>query len=279
MTVVAASSRKAGLLNVRGAYPLLLIGAALVAYGVLVSIQTPAATVGRFEIWPLLVVLGATVIGAGIFSLYFAIDESLPESTAGARNERDERPSDAHPASGVKASGSASPVATPPPWWEGLPDSSSSKRRPAAPEALGAPRSSSASSELHLPSSRPTGLPAASTPTIPPTEPPDDVASTLKELEAISLEISSIVPASSKPSAPRTRTTRCSDCGQTIPHDATLICEECGNCLCANCASETALSTGVVTCRACRVRTELDIRGKRRGVPQAGGASRVRPND
>lgn len=277
----------AGASNVRGAYPLLLVGAAVLAYGVLVSVQTPGATVGRFEVWPLLVVIGATVVGAGVFSLYFAIEEPVPGSTSREVEELKRSTPANPPASAAKATKAATPGSTTPPWWEGLPEPRRESKAPVRTAVPTTTKPTAASMEPHVPATSPTVPPRASSATIPPitaeTDLRDEVASTLKELEAISREISSSAP-SPPPRSPVSKppAARCSDCGRPVVRDVTLICEECGNLLCANCARDTALSTGVITCRSCRDRTERTEPSPSpglRGGPRAAGASGVRSNN
>jgi hypothetical protein len=243
-------------LNVRGAYPLLLIGSAILAYGVMVAIQVPPPTIGRFEIWQLVIVVGATVLAGGIFSLLFAIDERPEPPRAPAGEPAPEiRPRSAPTVGGGQPVLPA--AANPPPWWEGPPAKSSIPHVPPASRVAGSFPTPSSVPQPSVPEEReplaqegPVGTPTARA--------SDEITSTLKELDDISRDVArdlSSVPGPSRKSTPApARVDQCWDCRRPIvDRESGLPCEECGKQLCASCGMESVIRSGSVSCRRCEV--------------------------
>ena len=238
-------------LNVEGAYPLLLIGGALIVYGVIVGLQVPPPTIGRFEIWQLMIVLGTTIAAAGVFSLYFAEEE---RRSAARTSRAVEGPSPSNRIRApVPAPSSVAPTApSTAPWWEGPPESAAG-RRPAPARAstdsssipFGRPKSTPPSVTTPPPAD------AGSTSRSPTSE--DEIANTLKELEAISREITSSSALAARPAPTKSQARRCSDCGRSIEREASRpSCSRCGRPLCTECAEASLLQTAMVTCSNCR---------------------------
>jgi hypothetical protein len=239
-------------MNVRGAYPLLLVGSALLAYGVLVGVQVPTPTIGRFEIWQLVLVIGATVLAAGIFSLFFAEEEPYPPSSELTHQRVPEVPLHAAPKVISTVSAPSSPV-TPPPWWEGPPTKVSPPRVVPSVRAGPSARPSAISRQETVQPARESPLEPSSA-TVPTPQTSEEIASTLKELDAISRDVSATTRPS-RPSATVTpRVDRCWDCRRPITDlGAALPCEQCGKQLCSSCAMDSVVRSGAVTCRGCAV--------------------------
>ncbi len=237
--------------NVQGAFPLLLIGAALLAYGLALAVQSPSPTIGRFEIWEVVIVVSSTLIGAGIFSLLYAAEP--PTEAPGPR--------DAPAASGsTKAMSGPARREDPsrtraledPPWLEG-PDAvevpgpvayaSSASRgiaRPAAPSHAAATLARRAEEARDPDPPAPSGR--------------DEIESALEELEAISKDITTQPSPASGRSAPRRSSVpRCADCGRTLTLEQPgRACRECGRPLCEDCGRALPGGRrGSVVCQRC----------------------------
>lgn len=234
-----------------GAYPLLLIGSALLVYGVIVGLEVPPPTIGRFEIWQLVIVVGSTVVAAGLFSLYFAIQTprgAPPPPPIQSPPQKSDR-AGGRPPSILSASSATASVA--PPWWEGPPVAAPSARsriRPAPPVISRGPEST-----VPTPPPSPSPVrPLSASPEPPPSSTEDEVANTLRELDAISREITSNSAATSRPPAKKPLARRCADCGQPASGAGPgPMCSRCGRTLCVECAEASLLRTADVTCRSC----------------------------
>lgn len=239
-------------LNVEGAYPLFLIGSALLVYGVIVGLEVPPPTIGRFEIWQLVIVVGSTIVAAGLFSLYFAIDmartspppapaESIPPEPDRTRGRPLTAPSASSPTKYIAA-----------PWWEGPPVAEPLVQTRTRPAPSVVSRAQKPAGPVARPSSSPIPERAAG-PNPPPPRTQDEVADSLRELDAISLEIASTSVAKSRPPVKKPLARRCADCGRPASSAGPgPMCSHCGRALCAECAEGSLLRTADVTCASCQ---------------------------
>jgi hypothetical protein len=230
-TVVAPAHRNAG--NLEGAFPLLFLGAAIAVGGVVLALESPTPRIDRVEIWQFLVALGAVVVAAGIFSVFFAEhDTALPA------------PSDI-PVGATDPSWSEGPIppVAPPGPPAVLPPATTVAGIPASPEV---PRVAAA--------------PVGTAP-----GPSDEIDAIMSQLDQLTKEIFSAPrppPAMIDPpsvASPAERTAQrpaapgCADCGRVLPVGGPrLPCEICGRPLCEDCALDAASHRGTVACQNCR---------------------------
>lgn len=245
-----ASAPRSTQVNLEGAYPLLLIGAAVLVYGVILALQVPPPSIGRFEIWQLAIVVGATILAAGIFSLYFATlsPKEVPETPV----RRPSAPPPEHPRATPRPTATVPPsTATAPPWWEGPPPSAPTSR----PRVASASLSPSATDVPAGPASsrRATTHPVLSvSPDRPPVPKADEIESLLTELDAISRELTATSAPRSPATPPKPRLRSCIDCGRSSGGTGPgPMCSHCGRTLCTGCAEASLLRTGDVTCQSC----------------------------
>lgn len=238
-------------LNVEGAYPLFLIGGALLVYGVLVALEVPPPTIGRFEIWQLVIVVGSTLVAAGLFSLYFALETprvAPPPSPIEPPSQRSDR---AHGRPPSISSASSPTASAAPPWWEGPPVAAPSVRSRIRPAPSVVSRAQVSTEPSPPPSASPV-RPLSVSPERPSSTTEDEVANTLRELDAISREITSTSAATSRPPAKKPLARRCVDCDRPANSPGPgPMCSRCGRALCVECAEGSLLRTADVTCRSC----------------------------
>ncbi len=238
--------------NLHGAFPLLLIGSVLLVYGVTLGLQVPTPTVARFEIWEMVVAVGATLVGSGLFSLAYATEsEDAPERAP-------RRPAAAAPgpriAPQAKTVPPRGPERTVPEWWEGPTAPDPGRRRAPAPAAGDAPSGARA---LGPPVS--TSIPATDTGAA--SGPEDRAGRGHEEIDGALLELESIARDMGEPKAPpqlfvagrAVHIDRCADCGRALALDAPeRFCVECGRSLCPDCGHPARGNRDGVACQRCR---------------------------
>jgi len=243
--------------NFEGAFPLLLIGSALLVYAGFLASQEFGAKSGHLPLWGLLGGVGAVIVGAGIYSTFLE-----PGFPAAAKPQGDWVTAPNTEWDAVARARHRTPSGTPPQdelpiWWEGSPE----------------PRIDTASSRLHGTRERPRGgdrrIPETPRPTARDLEPvrpflPPRSRYSLKELNDRLSELETLVNSASLPAvrgvAPSGDslaggTASCMDCATRFPADGPAArCNGCGRGLCASCAASSRMEDGVVRCVACRAR-------------------------
>lgn len=267
-------------LNVKGALPLLLIGGFAVASSIVLALQSATLPGHRLPIWVLVSVAGATILGAGVFSLFWA----EVEEGEGAP-ERQPRSADAIEGEVLTRRGGGIPLPRPsaeptPPWWEGPPIEPLSApvrpRRPAVPREeprwtavratapVAAPRPTRPASGQPEPGAVRTKAPprtlVRSAPTIGPATSalrggfPKEFMDSLAELEDLAdreLKLSSRHP----PRAGVGDSGSCADCKREMSVERSPNrCSHCKRKLCVECALSSQLEDGELRCIECRVR-------------------------
>jgi hypothetical protein len=277
------SSKPTDSVNVKGAFPLLLIGSVAVAYSIVLALQSADLTGHRLPIWALVSLAGATILGAGVFSLFWAEVEEDETKTEGKPKVVEA----IEPKVLTRREESISPVrrssAPPPPWWEGPPtDSAPAAGHLTAPtvsrsQAGSAPvpvNSAALPSRSTQPASRRSGedapglaslgSPAGARARVPPNATqapsalrrgfPKEFMDSLAELETVAdreLKLSPRSPPKPIPGESRT----CADCKRVIPnHRPPNRCSGCGRGLCVDCAKSSQLEDAELRCIECRVR-------------------------
>lgn len=279
-------------LNVKGAFPLLLIGGFAVASSIVLALQSAALPSHHLPIWVVVAVAGATILGAGVFSLFWAEVEE----------DRGERGGPPNPVEGTDREGSTrheemiSPhrpgLASSPPWWEGPPTESTptsvQSLGPAVPrrEAAPAPVPVTARVPPRSPD-RPTSrgsaggavgseaaprAPVRSAPTVGPVGPtlrrgfPKEFMDSLAELETLAdreLKLSARLPSKARP----VESLSCADCRSEISSGLSPSrCSDCRRRLCVGCAISSQLEDGDVRCIECRVRESRSLPTRRTRV-------------
>jgi hypothetical protein len=230
-TVAARAHRRAW--NLEGAFPLFFLGAALAVGGVVLALETPTPRIDRVEIWQFLVALGAVIVAAGVFSIFFAEEDSSPPVPSGI------------------------PVGATAPAWVEAP--ASPEAPPPVPATIpptvamgGAPSSTSR---------------VAVAPAGPEAGAPDEIDAIMSQLDELTKEIFSAprspaapnptppapAPASAERAPERPAAPGCADCGRVLAVGGPrLPCEVCGRPLCEDCALDAASHRGAVACRNCR---------------------------
>ena len=228
-----------------------MIGGALLAYGLALALQSPSPTIGRFEIWEVVIVVSSTLIGAGIFSLLYAAEP--PREAPTVRNVPAAPASATTPAAPTRRDPpSRTRTLEDPPWLEG-PDAVEVPGPVAYPStpSRGISRASGASFAAKAPARLPEEAPDPDPPA--PTG-RDEIESALQELEAISKDITTQPsPGSARSATRRSSVPRCADCGRTLTLEHPgRACRECGRPLCDDCGR--ALPGGrraSVVCQRC----------------------------
>jgi len=239
-------------LNVAGAFPLLLVGAALVVSAVILYLQTARLPGHSLPVWELVALVGATVLTAGVLSLFLAeAVESTPGPAIADPVLLDEEfPS---PTGREDPRQIAAPQSATPPWWEGPPI------RVPAPESGARPTFR----PPDLPASKPPDRPEISgatsefgrpPPQVVRSEEPSEIATALRELDGISEDV--LTTSRSNTGTTGTPAARCGDCGRRMDRKEKLLqCELCGLRFCSTCAGPASMAAGPVLCRACREMT------------------------
>jgi hypothetical protein len=270
--------------NLKGAAPLLLIGAFALAYSIVVALQSAALPGHRLSIlWLLIIVAGAILLGAGVFSLFWAeveevpvVPPSQPKAVGAAgqglmpRREENIRPEAPRPAASL------------PPWWEGPPTSPVAAPTPSptvrhvatglasvrvtpavsnpnstAPvtqsPTRSPPRFATLTSSAPVPARVP--MSAVSTSTVSRGGFPKEFMEALSELETLANRELKLAPGN----PPRANTgglRTCVDCKREIASNdrSRNRCVSCGRGLCVDCATSSKREDGEVRCIECRVR-------------------------
>jgi hypothetical protein len=268
--------------NVKGAIPLLLIGGFAVAYSIVLELQSTTLPGTRLPIWLLVLVAGAMIFVAGIFSLFWAEveeDQSRPRTEPIAVEAIDPRVSKGRAESIPLRS--TSPAATPP-WWEGPPtEPVSTHGHPAAaprvevgpvpvrvssvlspphtviPVSRGSTVVAPESSRLASPSSVPAQLAPGATraPSSLRGSFPKEFMEALSELETLA-DRELTIPSRPPPKSGQVYLRTCADCKREISSKerSPNRCADCGRGLCSDCAKSSRLEDAELRCIECRVR-------------------------
>jgi hypothetical protein len=231
--------------NFEGAFPLLLIGGALLVYAVVLANQELGAHSSHLPLFGLVGGVGAVIAGAGLFSA-FSVDpsNSVPAAPTVAPLARRGR--------GAPNATSRSYRRTPAPvWWEGpgeLPRPSgtaavavSATAGPPAVTPRAAPTPSSVSAPRSAVDLNPNRKWTNS-----------ELLELLSEIEAIAHEHESRFPSRPERPAPK-GVPSCCDCHASMVADTSpSCCSECGRGLCVDCALASSLEDGDLRCLECR---------------------------
>ncbi len=276
--------------NFEGAFPLLLIGGALLVYAAILANQEMPLSAHHLPFYALVGGVGAVVAGAGVFSTFLPPEPEeaptiIPDDwVVISRSEWEE-------------SRAPRRIATPPPslperssdqppWWEGAP--SPSVPAPAPPRATPPPDAPSVRRSTPAPPPRPparvasspaqapvTPAPSRARPPSPPAsrtapstptqarleayrqEFPQEFLQALSELEEIAHRELDRAPPTPAPS-PEPGDDRCVDCERKLPANdpSPNLCESCGRGLCIDCALSSQREDGDLKCIECRVRPD-----------------------
>jgi len=285
------STLKQRIRNFEGAFPLLLIGSALLVYCAVLRNETLSASGGHFPLWGLVGTVGAVIAGAGIYSVF--LNPPAPEAQVAPEGFvlvpkaewEASRP-------GHRVSARPTSSMLDPPWWEGpevYPEPSPERpTRAAVPRVadrpVPPPRMAPRVQPAPLPARRvPTGgvgpAPAPRTPPRAiPTRGPEPLAprrASLSELNETLAELEALADSEFKPSPRRmpktvpTEPRSCADCGRGLPSgQSEEHCSGCNRTLCVDCALSSQFEDADLRCNECRAREP-------KGEPAArSGASR-----
>ncbi len=247
MGTVGETSRR----NVEGAFPLLLIGGALLVYAVILAQQELGAHSSHLPLYGLVGGVGAVIAGAGIFSALSVEPETalprVPEAVAPLARRGRGAPN----ATSRAYRKNAVPI-----WWEGPEGSPSAAPVPSTVGiAPPAPRAASM---------RPGG--SVAVPSLPsgadlgPNRKWNNAELTelVAEIEAMVREHNSRFPA--RPARPMPKgVPACCDCHASMAADPSpSCCSDCGRGLCVDCALASSLEDGDLRCLECRERASTD---------------------
>lgn len=265
--------------NFEGAFPLLLVGSALLVYCAILRNEAVASQGAHFPIWGIVGAVGAVIAGAGIYSVFLEPSElgvsAAPEGfvmvpKAEWEASRAGRRASARPMS-------ASPM---PPWWEGPPVyPHTSPVRPSGPPAsqqvtrlkpvqptravprphLTSPSSPRPAGGSMGPGADPRG-PTRAVPT-PGPAPPTPRRDSLDELKQALTELEALVDSEFKssprrlPKAGPGEPGLCADCSRGLPsRPAPVRCSGCDRELCVDCALSSQFEDADLRCIDCRAR-------------------------
>lgn len=263
--------------NFEGAFPLLLIGSALLVYCAVLRTEAIASTGSRFPLWGIVGAVGAVIAGSGVFSIFLDNSEGGRPTTPDGfvlvpKAEWDVvRP---RPPTTTKS------VASVPPWWEG--PGEPSEPAPPRPTARTITRDAARSTSPHgapvvrAQLSPATPAQAATTRAVPAPVPPKRIApaatkprpasppppkGSLEELRQSLAELEDMVNNNSRSTARtvtkagRPRTSSCADCAQEVANSpAPNLCAGCGRRLCVDCALSSQFEDADLRCNECRAR-------------------------
>jgi hypothetical protein len=275
--------------NFEGAFPLLLIGSALLVYCAILRNQSVSASGAHFPLWALIGTVGAVIAGAGVYSVFLnpsapaarVVPEGfvlVPEAECEAS-----RP-------GRRVDGRSTPPMLDPPWWEGpevYPEPSRERPTRAAiprvadrsvPPPRMAPRGQPAPPPARRAPAGGMGPAPRPPPRAVPTRGPEPLAprrASLSELNETLAELEALADSEFKPSPrrmPKTVPTEphsCADCGRGLPSGPSEErCSGCNRTLCVDCALSSQFEDADLRCNECRAREP-------KGEPAArSGASR-----
>jgi hypothetical protein len=270
--------------NIEGAFPLLLIGSALLVYAAIIANQELATKGSHLPLWGLIAGVGAVIVGSGVYSVF--LNPSVPPAPVAPEGfvmvpkAEWESSRSAQRASARTKSTVPPHTTSAPPWWEGpqsypgiftvrttSPNVTHEATRPAPVPLAKVPR--------HPPLTSPpsqgsagggagpapaTHLPPGPSPASGPT-PPAPRRASLNELKEALTELEALVNNDVKPAARRLpkaspeETPSCVDCGRSLRADrASNRCAGCGRRLCAECTSSSRLEYGDLRCLECGMR-------------------------
>ena len=262
--------------NLEGAFPLLLIGGALLVYAAIIANQE-LATRSHLPFWGLIGGVGAVLVGAGIYSTFL---EPTVLLTPDEEKDWVKVPKDEWEAlrSGRRPEEPPARPVTEPPWWEGPPAPTPLPAPRPTPRMVSQERPRAVRPGSVVPSPRSTqpaplrrdtsGGPPPSASAAPARPGPRSGPApqlyrkgSLAELKEALTELESMVDREFKPkprSPPKTRPGQvpsCPDCNRSLPNDpAPNKCSGCGRGLCTDCALSSQFEDGDLRCIECRAR-------------------------
>jgi len=262
--------------NLEGAFPLLLVGSALLVYAAILANEEMVVHGAHLPLWGLIGAVGMVVVGAGVYSTFLEEPASAaplvpPDAVVISKSEYDALKGDRPPP--------RPPSSTPkmPEWWEGPPEPRTAERagpvrvsvppaekRPAAvppvvPSALrrGGPPGPLGVGAEATPKATPARLPAPPPPR-PAATPPrprrslTELKSALSELETLLDQEFAASPRTAPKPAPK-GVPACADCRRALPKLPTPnVCSGCGKSLCTDCALSSQFEDGDLRCIECR---------------------------
>ena len=262
--------------NLEGAFPLLLIGSALLVYAAIIANQEIAAHNTHLPLWGLIGAVGVVIAGAGVYSTFLEGPPTpvpVPPSDAVLVSKAEYDRMKTPPA----PSRSPAPPPKMPEWWEGPPEPPAP--RPAA-EAVPASyeeellrlRTSGRPAPRGIVLHRPAGPAVATGPAAPPTRAPSPsvprpagspttTRTSLRELKSALSELETLLdreftPTSRTAPVPAPKgVPACADCRRAlakspVPNE----CSGCGKGLCNDCALSSQFEDGDLRCIECRAR-------------------------
>jgi hypothetical protein len=279
--------------NLEGAFPLLLIGSALLVYCAILRNEALASSGVHFPLWGIVGAVGAVIAGAGVYSVFLEpVDLTVPAAPEGfvMVPKAEWEAARSHPRSSARSTSTTSV----PSWWEGppvypdiAPEAPTSPTGPietTQPYSVRAGKSTSRPPITLRSSSRPLGdglgfpavpRPPSRTVPAPGLAPPIPRRASTYELEETITELEALVEGASRPSPRRTPGARpgdsrlCADCGRRLSADpASNPCSGCGRELCVDCALSSQFEDADLRCTDCRAH---DLRD---GGSAKSGASR-----
>lgn len=265
--------------NFDGAFPLLLVGSALLVCAGILANSELASKSGHLPLYGLVGVVGAVILGAGIYSTFLE-PESTGETTLGEEWVAVPKAEWDALRSGARPTGRSAPAGSDPPWLERPEDRGIDSLVPAPVPASGAyldpPSSTQPSPEVEGPTptasalatldeleaalvnrtKRPSGNPPRTRTSASSggTDSPASLEAVLTDLEGLVTKDPGAPPGPVKEAAP-VQLSVCVDCDRDMSLDRSpSYCEDCGRLLCVNCAFSSVSEDGELRCIECRVR-------------------------
>jgi hypothetical protein len=239
--------------NFEGAFPLLLIGGALLIYAVVLANQEIGMHGSHLPLYGLVGGVGAVVAGAGLYSA-FSVSASDRNATATSSASAPRLPQRGRGA--PNATSRAHPKSFSPTWWEGPGEAPAPVRGGAkGTEVRVAPRPASTRSIPELASEVRAPGKSVADPQLSRPSPNADLLDQLAEIEAIAQEMQRRSPRRSARPALK-GVMACCDCDAPMDSDpAPNFCPECHRRLCVDCALASSLEDGELRCLECRERS------------------------
>ncbi len=275
--------------NFEGAFPLLLIGSALLVYCAVLRNEALTSNGVHFPLWGVVGAVGAVIAGAGVYSVF--IDPSEPSEAAPEGFVMVPKAEWEATRTARRASPRSPSPTLAPPWWEGpevYPETSQARpTRPTVPRSVARPApvpptrmmprprpvSPSAQRPVMGHSASPLA-PRAPTRVAPPPPPthPATRKTPLNELEAAISQLEALVDSDVKPGPRRPpkagpeEPPSCADCGRGMASDwDPSRCSDCGRKLCVDCALASQFEDTDLRCIECRAREPRARRGVKTG--------------
>ena len=267
--------------NVDGAFPLLLLGSALLVYTAILANEELASRSAHLPLWGLVGGVGAVIVGAGIYSTFLGPDTPMVsdsqkdwvtvpkaewEALRSGRRTADhprpsprdpewlERPSDREIDLPLRADLPSAYRAD-----AGLPRGRPTGVTPAPLLTPPIPKRPQRGPAGTVPSATSLNIPAPrirSSPRIPPRGSLDELNAALTELEHLVNTDDNMAPRPTK-APPELHPGSCGDCDRDVSRDPSPSnCADCGRGLCVDCAFSSQSEDGDLRCIACRVHNE-----------------------